>query len=201
MSRSTRLLLLLPVLISLGIACSARGPGSLRVPGDGLRASCKGRLSLGEETIRFRGDVALSPPDGIRVEMRGPVGGTRALFAQHAGRLKVLIPGRKEFIDEEADAKTIESLLGVRVDARGLFELVSSADPRRCGKSENGPNLMLTCRDGKLLAEFEGGSLELRLEKIERRVAVPEELFEPVAPDGWRRLFLDDGVGPAFFLR
>ena len=201
MSGRRHALLLSLALVSLGVSCSARGPGPVHVPGDGIRASCKGTLMLGDERVRFRCDLALAPPDRIRVEMRGPVGGTRALLTHGAGRLLVLLPGSREYIEESAAPATVEALLGIRVDARGLFNLVSSADPRRCGEAESEPGLMLTCRDGKLLAEFEGGALELRLEEIERRATIPDDLFAPATPDGWTRLLLDDLAVPAFFLR
>ena len=161
------------------------------VPGDAapLRAVFKGRLRLGDESMRFEGGVAAAPPDRLRVELWGPMGGLRAILASRGGRVIVVLPGGRQYMDEEEGTATYEALLGVPLDTPSLIRLISSARPGGCAQRAEAA-VSVTCVDGFPRAVFEGGTLDLRLTDSWRPAAgeLPEDLFDPPIPQGFSRL-------------
>lgn len=163
-----------------------------------MRAAFRGRLHFDGESRRFRGAFALSAPDRIRVEIHGPVGGTRALLVTSANEMLVLLPESRRFIREPATPATFDALLGIPVDTGGLLELIRSADPLYCGRAVEVPGLVIECRDEGLRATLDGGALELRLKDSTPpdESGLSSSLFQLEIPDGWKRMRLDGTTRP-----
>jgi hypothetical protein len=69
--------------------------------------------------------VALLPPDRLRVEFYGPVGGPRLVVAVEGSRALALLPSRKAFDNGPATPATLDRLLGVPLDAEDLIALLT----------------------------------------------------------------------------
>jgi hypothetical protein len=161
-----------------------------------LRGSFKGRLRLGDETMRLEGGVAAAPPDRLRVDLWGPMGGVRAILASHGGRVVVVLPATRQYMDEEEGTATYEALIGVPLDTHGLIRFIASARPGGCAPREEA-GVTLSCVDGYPRAVFDGGVLDLRLTDF-RRAAPGEfaaDLFDPAIPEGFSRLRPDPPTG------
>jgi len=178
-------------------------------PGTGpsvLRASFKGRLEAGGERQRFEGTLAASPPDRLRVEIAGPLGGTRILVAATGDRVLVLFPPTREYLDERNAAAAFDALLGVPLDTASLVDLIRLGEPDACAAAPCEKRLPLP--DGLLVVTRQGDTitarpaprdedpqgfraLELRLLETEVTGAGPEDLFAPGVPAGWTRIRLD----------
>ena len=199
--------------------------GAVRTLSD-LRASFKGRMEIGADKQRFEGSLALEAPDHLFVEIAGPVGGVRAVMAVRPHHLVVLLPGTREFIDEEPGPSTYEFLLGLPLDTSGLIELIRLGIDPACADlpcertiplaPEAGGNrrsLRVVRRQELLTASLESGDesdalnadarrLELRLRQAASSGLDPIEagLFDPKIPDGFTRLRPDASRGPAALL-
>lgn len=191
----------LAAVVLCAAGCASRAPAVVApVPGapTALRLEGKGRVDIGDERYRFETAVALLSPDRLRVEILGPVGGTRAVLAMRGDQVIVLLPSDRIVIEGSATAEMFESLLGLRLDGRALVRLLDSlGDEAEPGmRSESG--LRVTREADRLVAEPDpvdpdpGGfrRLELRVRGKERVPAaeLPETLFAPAMPAGWRRL-------------
>lgn len=162
-----------------------------------LRIAGKGRVDIGRDRFRFEAALALQTPDRLHVEISGPVGGTRAVLAMRGDQVIVLLPSDRIVIEGEPTAEMFEILLGLRLDGRALVRLLDSlgdGSPASGSRVESG--LRVTRQSDLLVAEADpagpGGfqRLELRVRELERVPAgdLPETLFAPAVPSGWRRL-------------
>jgi len=166
-----------------------------------LRASFKGRLRIGAERMRLEGAVAAAPPDRLRVELWGLMGGVRAILVSRGGRVVVVLPATRQYMDEEEGTATYEALLGVPLDTHGLIRFIASARPGGCAPREEA-GVTLTCVDGYPRAVFDEGVLDLRLTDF-RRPAPGElaaDLFDPAIPEGFSRLRPDPHSARAHLL-
>ncbi|MGH9870631.1 MAG: DUF2092 domain-containing protein [Candidatus Polarisedimenticolia bacterium] len=191
----------LPVLLVLLCAagCAARAP--VTSPPEpqrpaGLRALTKGRIELGDGSHRFEAALALRRPDRLRVEVSGAVGGTRAVLALNGEDVIVLLPAERSYVTGPATSDMLESLIGLPLDGAGLVRLLEAVDDAVDAGAAGVPGLALTREDGRLVATPEPGSqgrfqrLELRVRELQRLdpAALPDSVFTPSVPAGWRRL-------------
>ncbi len=174
-----------------------------------MRAACKGWLWWDGRKHRFEAAYALRPPDSLYAEFGGRIGGTRAILAVTRGRLLVLMPGERRFLQEEATAKTFEALFGLRLDARAVVSILGSAGMRRGFEIAGETGRMAVRVEGDRLrvdplgedAEAAGGfeGLELRFQEIDRPPGIPieESLIDVPVPDSFARIPLNpDAAGP-----
>jgi hypothetical protein len=207
-------------LLALEGGCAGRShpaaPGDAGAPGTALRGSCKGRLTHEGGAVRFEAAVAVKAPGRIYMEVSGPVGGTRAILAVSGDRLVVLIPPRRQFLEEKATPATYERLLGLKLTTATLLDLIGSATrdgTRRLQASpaddDGGPALLVTTEGARVRAvpdpSAAGGfeSLELRVREMQsvRPEELPDTLFEIAIPEGWTRIAPAGGEagGPLLF--
>ncbi|HXH27898.1 MAG TPA: hypothetical protein VNL37_02570 [Candidatus Polarisedimenticolia bacterium] len=100
-----------------GSAAAGTGPGYralFRVDSEGPGGRAHMRMA-----------VALLPPDRLRVEFYGPVGGPRLVVAVQDDRAVALLPSRKAYDSGSATPRTLDRLLGVPLDAAGLVDLLT----------------------------------------------------------------------------
>lgn len=69
--------------------------------------------------------VALRPPDRLRLEFFGPVGGARAVLLTDGTTTLVALPGERAYTLLPADADGFDRLLGLPVDAADLVALIT----------------------------------------------------------------------------
>ena len=171
-----------------------------------IRAWVKGRLSTGERKSRFEGAIVAMAPDRLRVDLSGPVGGTRASVAVRQGRMRVLLPAQKEYIETEASPGAWEALLGVGVDTAALIDLIRQAEagapelPVRAGDGRV-QTLTVTRQGDKLTLTAPGApdgsfqQLDLHLREVEHPApaSINAAAFELEIPQGWTKLDLKKG--------
>ena len=126
---SDRLLVLplLSVLALAGPACATGGSpaaGSAKLPGSqGYQALFRGQSEGPDGKTRFRLAVTLVPPDRLRLEFMGPVGGPRLVIAAGKDRAISLRPGERLYEQSASPAGVLDGILGVPLDAAGLVSL------------------------------------------------------------------------------
>jgi len=74
---------------------------------------------------RFRLAVSILPPDRIRLEFFGPVGGPRAIVVASSGEALALLPSARAYERTASSAESIDRILGLPVDAAGLIALLT----------------------------------------------------------------------------
>jgi hypothetical protein len=74
---------------------------------------------------RFRMAVAILPPDRIRLEFFGPVGGPRVIVAASSGQTVALLPAARAYEKTTTSADAIDRILGMPVDVPGLIALLT----------------------------------------------------------------------------
>jgi hypothetical protein len=92
----------------------------------GYRALFRGESQGPDGKNRFRLAVAILPPDRLRLEFFGPVGGPRVIFAASSDRSVTLLPGERTYGESSSSASTVDKLLGVPVDVAGLVALLTA---------------------------------------------------------------------------
>ncbi|HKY33675.1 MAG TPA: hypothetical protein VJV23_14180 [Candidatus Polarisedimenticolia bacterium] len=190
-------------MLSCVAGCAGRGlrtePAPHPGPASSLRISGKGRIDLERDTLRFEAAVALRLPDRLRVEVAGPLGGTRAVLAMRGDRVIVLLPAERAYLLETAGPGLFESLLGVRIDGPSLVRaLAAAAEPGHrgtVGPAGEDAFFVSHAEDRLTIAPVRPARdgfrrLELRVRELERTAAdsLPDALFAPEAPEHWRRL-------------
>ncbi len=168
-----------------------------------MRAAVKGSLQIGARKTRFEATLALKTPGRLRVEISGPIGGTRALLTARQERVLVLFPPTREFIDEEATPATWQAVIGLPLTTAGLIDLFAHAGSRGsrriplAGESDDGAGSLEVAYEGDRIHATMGlpqdagyRALELRVIELERpgADAIPEDLFTPDVPVGWTRV-------------
>jgi len=170
-----------------------------------MRAACKGWLRADGEKHRFEVAYALRPPDSLYAEFAGRIGGTQAILVVTGGRLVVLMPGERRFLQEEATPETFDALFGLRLDAADLVTILGSAGMRRTFSiADDTQRFDVTVDEERLRVEPVGGAygfqgLELRFQEIDRPPAIPveESLFDVQVPGSFERIALDpNAAGP-----
>lgn len=120
-------LVLLALLGAAVSACATGGSpatGSGTPPGSpGYQALFRGRSEGPDGSTRFRLAVTLLPPDRLRLEFLGPVGGPRLVIAASSDQTISLRPAERVFERAGSPARALDGILGVPLDAAGLVSL------------------------------------------------------------------------------
>lgn len=121
-------LVLLALLGAAGSACATGGKapasGSGTPPGSpGYQALFRGRSDGPDGSTRFRLAVTLLPPDRLRLEFLGPVGGPRLVIAASGNQAISLRPAERVYERAGSPAQALDGILGVPLDAAGLVSL------------------------------------------------------------------------------
>ncbi|MFQ5702060.1 MAG: hypothetical protein ACE5HU_09470 [Acidobacteriota bacterium] len=182
-----------------------QGPETGKPAPAALRAFCKGRMTYGGKVFRFNVAFAVEPPDRVYAELSGRWGGTQAVLVVQGDRLVVLLPRRREYIEEKSTPRTLEAVLGVAVDSSMLVAILGSTGSRAFWQQGTGAagamqdaTLIIRSDPDRLRVRSTGGSvrgfasLDLRLSELERPPREPIEptLFNLDVPPGWRRVVL-----------
>jgi len=117
--------------ISLSLSCATARPraGDTRVPTDpprGYRALFRGESESPDGKERFKVAVALLPPDRLRLEFFGPVGGPRLILASDGTTVRILRPADRAFDSAEATVSSMDRLLGLPLDGRQILALLKA---------------------------------------------------------------------------
>ncbi len=194
------------VLSTLATGCAPRRAPETPQPGSAhaLRATCKGRILVEGKTHRFESAFALSAPDRLHAEIGGRIGGPRAVLTLQGDRLLIVIPADRTYLLEEASPGVLEHLLGVRIEARDLVEVLNAAGTRRSWRvaGGGGRGFLIRADGDRVLVDPDPpgtapfGGLELRFRDIDRSGADSAgTLFDLNPPPGWDRLRVDpDGL-------
>jgi hypothetical protein len=112
-----------------GAACAtvrspATGAGSSSVS-PGYQALFRGQFEGPDGRGRFRLAVSLLPPDRLRMEFFGPVGGPRLVVVASRDSAVALRPPERAYERTESSARALDGLLGVPLDASGIVALLT----------------------------------------------------------------------------
>ena len=91
----------------------------------GYRALFRGEAEGPGGKGRFRVAVAILPPDRIRLEFFGPVGGPRVIVAASSDQTVALLPSARAYERTQSSAEAIDRILGMPVDVPGLVALLT----------------------------------------------------------------------------
>jgi hypothetical protein len=109
-------------------ACATRPPraGAPPAPGArGYRALFRGEAEGPRGKDRFRLAVALVPPDRLRLEFFGPVGGARAVLLTDGATVLVALPDERAYDLQPASAAGFDRLLGLPLEPAGVTALLT----------------------------------------------------------------------------
>src|SRR5882724_6196053 len=96
-------------------------PGALA----GYRALFKVVTDGPRGRAHFRMAAALLPPERLRLEFFGPVGGARLIVAVDGADLLAIIPGERRYDAAPASAETLDRILGLPLNAAQVIALLS----------------------------------------------------------------------------
>lgn len=127
MTRGVWTLALLGLLGVAASACATGGPpatGSGKLPGSpGYQALFRGHSEGRDGKTRFRLAVTLVPPDRLRLEFLGPIGGPRLVIAAGKDEAISLRPGERSYERAGSPAGVLDGILGVPLDSAGVVSL------------------------------------------------------------------------------
>lgn len=181
-----------------GCASRAIGPAGSPVAGAPVRFELRGRLDQPDGSrVRFEAAGLWNPPGSLRIEVRGPVGGVRALVAVRGERMKVLWPGERRWFEAAATRETWERLVGLPLSSEELGTLVSDpSDEEGAGRRRLAGSGWEIRRSRSRITLIPAGSAHARFARLELtgvNVAgitpdeAPPALFDPAVPAGWAR--------------
>ena len=116
--------------VLLACACAGVHPPGTRSASPaagarGYRALFRGDSERPEGKGRFRVAVAILPPERLRLEFFGPVGGPRLIIAATSESSLALLPAERLYDRSRSSAEAIERFLGVPLDAPALIALLT----------------------------------------------------------------------------
>ena len=129
------------------------GAGGDRVPG--YRALFRVETERPGSKERFKMAAAIAPPDRMRLEFYGPVGGARLVLAVDGGTAVVLQPNEQLYEWGRADAETLERLVGLPLDGRNLIALLMGMPMCGAETVEQEVQTRAAATFGRTLAWFE----------------------------------------------
>jgi len=142
-----------------------RYQGFVRIRGKGPEGGFDARLV-----------VIFERPSEFRVELLGPFGSTRWSAVATEDGIRVVFPGRKQFLKEEDTADIVGRLLGIRLHPEELMAILSGlGTPLRSGASDGyrrGSTTVLTTVDGGRLEIADDGQVR-RVRTRNYRVSYP----------------------------
>ncbi|HEU4402985.1 MAG TPA: hypothetical protein VFT43_12870 [Candidatus Polarisedimenticolia bacterium] len=125
---AARALCLLTLPLS-ALACASHPPmadASRPSPADrGYRALFRAESEGPGGKQRFRLAVALVPPDRLRLEFFGPVGGPRLVVASDGSQVTAMLPTERAYDSAPATSGNLDALIGVPLDGARLIALLT----------------------------------------------------------------------------
>ncbi len=114
--------------LALVAAGCAAGPAPAAEPNapapSGYRALFRAEIRRGDERARFRIAAALLPPDRVRLEFFGPVGGARAVLVADTTEILAILPGDRVYDRSPATPANLERIFGLPLPASQLSALL-----------------------------------------------------------------------------
>ncbi len=199
---SPRAAALAAVALALWHPACATLPRSGAVPSggaaQGYRALFHGRVDSPEGSDRFRMAVSIRPPDRLRLEFFGPVGGPRFVLAAVGARLVALDLAERAYEETEATAAAVERLLGLPVTPDQAISILTGQSPGPLLDPGGGAIILAVeygngdvgVGDGyprRIRIDLPGRRTRLTLEALEGPMNgdAPDQLFTPGIPEGW----------------
>jgi len=149
------------------------------------------KVRLDGRELRGRATVLLAfqRPDALRIELPGP-GGLRLLAVTRDGRVTAVFPAERAVFAGQADAPSMEALLGVALTPAEVMDLLLGAVPARLARAEFrwGPRLPRSV-DAWLP---DGSRVRMTIEEAEAGGALPAAAFEPPPSEGHRRVDVEE---------
>lgn len=147
-----------------------------------LRVSLKGP----EFRARTRALVAFRRPDGLRVEVPGPAGGTRVVAVTRDGRLTAVFPDDRAVFRADADEKSFASLFGLALAPGEVMDLLVGTPSPRLKTYHAGWGPSLPRRIAATLPD--GARLEVTVEDAGTGVELGAAAFEEPPNAGYREI-------------
>jgi hypothetical protein len=154
--------------------------------------------------------AAVRPPDRLRLEFFGPVGGVRLLLSTDGSEAHAVFPRQRLYDHAPATPRALARLTGLRFEPAGLVALLQGQLP--CAASDAGPapagpadgDRPLRCRLDEAVVELRVGdtpwarSITISLEMLRKSIHLDlvegpteadlaDDLFSPAVPKGYAR--------------
>lgn len=150
-------------------------PGS---PTIGYRALFRGLAESPDGRDRFKVAVAIRPPDRLRMEFFGPVGGPRFVFAAAAARLVALDLAGRAYEEAGATAAAVERLLGLPVTPAGAIAILIGLSPGALRDPEGGAIILVVDYGDDVPRTGDDYPRQIRIDLPGRRTRVTLEAIE-----------------------
>ncbi|HEX9428544.1 MAG TPA: hypothetical protein VGA64_12240 [Candidatus Polarisedimenticolia bacterium] len=153
-------LVLAALVIASGTPCCVTPSGSSDLqssPGAlaGYRALFKVVTDGPRGRAHFRMAAALLPPERLRLEFFGPVGGPRLIVAVDGAEVLAIIPGERRYDAAPASAETLDRILGLPLNAPQVIALLSGRPMCSSETAEQQVQTKLAATFGRTLAWVE----------------------------------------------
>ena len=144
-------------LVLLGGCASARPTSRVQGPegARGYRALFRGETDGPAGKERFRMAAALLPPDRLRLEFSGPVGGPRLVVAVDGATVMAILPSERAYDSEPAGAAVLDRILGLPLAPAQLVALLTGQPMCDADKSEQQVQTKAAATFGRTLAWVE----------------------------------------------
>jgi hypothetical protein len=149
------------------------------------------RVSVSGPDVRGRSRVLLAfrRPDAVRIEIPGPAG-ARLLAVIRGGRLSAVLPSERAFLESEATAGDLETLLGLALEPGELMDVLVGKAPPGVREYRARWGETLPRRVEALLAD--GTRLEAKVDDAEADLDLPGAAFDPPPHAGHRPVDADE---------
>ena len=176
-------------LLLLAACAAARLPPPAVVESAAAARSWSGslRVSVSGPDVRGRSRVLLAfrRPDAVRIEIPGPAG-ARLLAVIRGGRLSAVLPSERAFLESEATAGDLETLLGLALEPGELMDVLVGKAPAGLLEYRAQWGETLPRRVEALLAD--GTRLVATVDDAEAGVELPEGAFGAPPHPGYRSI-------------
>lgn len=164
------------------VAAAARAAGTYS---GRVKVRLEGRELRGRATVL----LAFARPDALRIELPGP-GGLRLLAVTRGGRVTAVFPSERAVYAGEADAPSMEALLGVALTPAEVMDLLLGTAPPRLASAVFawGPRLPRSV-DARLP---DGSRVRMTIEEAEAGAPLPAAAFEPPPAEGHRAVDVEE---------
>lgn len=152
------------------------------------------KVRLDGRELRGRATVLLAfqRPDALRIELPGP-GGLRLVAVTKDGRVTAVFPSERAVYMGEADAPSMEALLGIALTPAEVMDLLVGTVPARLAGAEFrwGPRLPRSV-DTRLP---DGSRVRMTIDEAEAGRALPAAAFEVPPSAGHRHVDVEEARG------
>ena len=104
-----------------------------------MTASFRGKLSFGQEKIRFRGVMVIDGARG-RLEFMSPLGKTGAVIILSDGIISFFLPDSRMLYSGRSNAENLFKVFGVRMEPAVILNLLTGLEQKREGLDEARPS-------------------------------------------------------------